>query len=246
MTEKPAVHGARAFPPTSWSMIEGLKDPTSGNRPQQLERLIASYWQPVYCVIRFGGTRSDADAMDLTQQFFLSVVLERGELLQRFSRERGSFRAFLKGAVLAFLHDEWRARGRQKRGGDVEFVALDPADVEPSSLIAGAEALDPEQLFDAAWTELVTSRALALMKAKLASEQRALLYELFVRHDLAEVDPAPSYKQLAEERGLTVDRVKHALTEARALFRDTVAHLVRDYVASADDLDREMRHLIGV
>lgn len=245
---KPKAKGdarGRAFPATSWSMIRHLKDSKSFERERHLDRLVGAYWQPVFCVIRHVWAPTADDAKDLTQQFFLNVVIERGKLFKRFSPERGSFRAFLKGAIAAFIRDRRRADSRQKRGGQTRIISLEGTEPDLHAMIPGVDKMTPEEVFDAAWCEVVFSRALAMMEEKLRSDGRGVHFDVFRRYDLAEEDSPPSYKDVATELGLSVDRVKHALVESRTIFRDIVTHLVREYVDGPDELEQELRRLFG-
>jgi RNA polymerase sigma factor (sigma-70 family) len=236
------AHGA-AFPVTSWSLICQLKDSQTGDRDRHLERLLGLYWAPVFCVIRHGWAKTDADAKDLTQEFFLSVVLE-GTLMKNFAPDRGSFRAFLRGAITNFMRDEIKAQTRQKRGGGMRPISLDDDGVDLGKLVPDAEGLSPEQVFDAAWTRIVLARALKVLEQRLRADGREPALEAFRRYDLG-ASGAASYREIGEDLGLSPDQVKHALAEARDTFRDIVTSIVRGYVDGPEELVREMRHLLG-
>lgn len=233
-----------AFPATSWSLIRNLKDAGSADRDRHLERLVQLYWAPVFCVIRHGWAGNDQDAKDLTQQFFLSVVLE-GTLVRNFVPDRGSFRAFLRGAITNFMRDELKAQSRQKRGGGVRPLSLDDDGVDLANLVPNADGLTPEQVFDAAWTRTVLGRALRLLEERLRADGRAHSLEVFRRYDLGDGGGAASYREVGDALGLSADQVKHALGEARDAFRDIVTSIVRGYVDGPEELMREMRHLLG-
>jgi len=109
--------GDRAFPSTSLSALGSTQD------------LIAQYWKPVYCVIRSSWAKSNEDAKDLTQEFFSRTVLE-GDLARTFDPTRGSFRAFLKGALQNFMRNAARDASAQKRGGTVRTLRLDADNAE--------------------------------------------------------------------------------------------------------------------
>ena len=232
-----------AFPATSWSLIRHLKDTQTAERQRHLQRLIALYWEPVYWVIRQHWNRGDDDARDLTQQFFTTTVLE-GTLLNNFAPNRGSFRAFVCGAIAHFIIDDIRAAEAQKRGGGVRTLSLDGAGLELASAVPVGQRTTPEEVFDAAWTRIVFLRATKLLGERLEAEGKTGSFEIFQSYDLA-TGAAPSYKSVAEALGLTVDQVKHGLVEARAVFRDIVTEIVRSYVDGPEELARELRRLLG-
>lgn len=234
----------RAFPVTSWSLICQLKDPASAERERHLRRLVSLYWKPVYCVFRHAWARSDQDAEDLTQQFFVSVVLE-GNLIASVARERGSFRAFLKGAIFRFSMAERRRTQRVKRGGGVQLIPLGEGPLRVDDLVAGVAQMTPEQVFDAAWSRIVVARALDLLEARFRGDGKPQHIEVFRRYELASPTVASSYREVAEALGLTPDRVKHALDETRVAFRDIVTGLVAEYVDGPEELQAELGRLLG-
>src|SRR5437764_6173508 len=101
-----------SFPSTRQSVFAAFAP--SGRDPD-LERLVSLYWKPVYCLIRSMGAQSNEDAKDLTQEFFVRIVLE-GDLAERYTPDKGSFRAYLRTSVRNFVRNERRDGARLKRG----------------------------------------------------------------------------------------------------------------------------------
>ncbi len=229
-----APHG---FPSTVQSVVKG-RDRRS------LERMIGVYWKPVYGLIRRGGAKSNEDAKDLTQEFFVREVLE-GPLLDRFDPSRGSFRAFLRSAVVLFLRQAARGAGALKRGGEARVVALEQEGFDLSDLVGDAQALTPEQVFDAAWRETVLRRALALLREKLRGEGKEIHYEIFRRYDLEPDGPEVSYSVLGASLGLGPDTVKNHLTRARQEFRRIVTALLAETAGTPRELSQELDDLFG-
>ena len=232
-----------AFPPTSWSLIRQLKGAEAAERERHLHRLIEGYWEPIYWVIRQHWQRPDQDARDLTQQFFTSSVLE-GTLLEDFAPDRGSFRAFLRGAIARFMIDDIRAAQSQKRGGRVRVLSLDDAELELGGAAPEGQPSTPEEVFDAAWTRIVFLRATRTLEQQLEGEGKARSFEIFQKYDLGS-EAAPSYQAVADQMGLSVAQVKHGLVEARAAFRDIVTEIVGSYVDGPEELRRELMRLFG-
>jgi RNA polymerase sigma factor (sigma-70 family) len=239
------ITGGREFPSTSWSVIVRARDPSSPDYAQHLGRLIELYWKPVYCVIRQGSRRSDADAKDLTQEFFAMVVLDR-DLLMTFAPERGSFRALLRTALARFLHDEHRTAARLKRGGGAVPVSLEAVGAAVVEAVPGADALTPEQIFDLVWNEAVMSEALAMLERRLAGAGKQAAFRVFRRYDIEGDGAELNYAQLGAELSLSAWQVKHALREARTAFREIVTGLVCEYVDDRADMAAELRSLFGV
>lgn len=232
------------FPSTSWSVIRHAQDPGSPEYERHLRRLIELYWKPVYLVIRHSWARNEADAKDQTQEFFASVVLDHG-LVRSFAPERGSFRAFLRSAVVSFMLNVKRDAGRQKRGGGFTMISLDDADTDLADAIPDPGARTPEELFDAAWNQVVMAQAIELVGKRLVAENKGFAFEIFKRYDLELERKELSYAALGQELGLSAAQVKHALLHARATLRDVVTDVVRGYVDGPVDLARELQSLFG-
>src|SRR5207245_607719 len=87
----------QAFPKTVWEMVSRLKDPRPEVRRSGLEDLCRRYWKPVYHSLRVGWTKSNEEAKDATQAFFLWLLEE--EAIRGYSTERASFRTYLKSLL---------------------------------------------------------------------------------------------------------------------------------------------------
>src|SRR5262245_25366637 len=60
------------FRPTLWTVILRAKDPAAPDRREALERLIGTYWKPVYFLIR--RTHDAEAAQDIAQGFFTAFL----------------------------------------------------------------------------------------------------------------------------------------------------------------------------
>lgn len=234
----------RGFPATSPTIMQELGSADPEVRRRRLQDLVARYWKPVYFVMRSSWAKTNEDAKDLTQEFFTRSMLE-GSLVRSFDPTKGSFRTFLKGALQHFMMNHARDQATLKRGGDVQVLRLGVPDEDVSSLVANHASLPPDRLFDAAWKADVLSRALRNLEEKLRAEGKHDSFRIFQRYDLGEAPEAPSYENLAAEFGMSVNRVKHSLRTARALYRASVTEILRGTVDNAELLEEEIRDLFG-
>src|ERR1700757_4129607 len=140
MTDKSPAAGDR-FPATRWSVLAAARSADGRERSRAIDTLCAAYWKPVYKYIRLRWNRAAADAQDLTQAFF-AELLER-ELLSRFDASKSRLRTYLRVCVDSFVMNEEKAARRQKRGGNIEHVALDFAGAEEE---LGAATIDAGSL----------------------------------------------------------------------------------------------------
>ena len=117
--------GGASFATTHWSVVaqSALTDvPEATNALAQLCEL---YWPPIYSFIRRRGY-APSDAQDLTQSFFAFFL--RTKAYARTDRLHGKFRSFLLASVKNFLADNWDRNQAMRRGGEYQFIPLDPRD----------------------------------------------------------------------------------------------------------------------
>jgi RNA polymerase sigma factor (sigma-70 family) len=240
--------GYDRFPLTRWSVIAGARSDNGVERKRALDTLCEAYWKPVYKYVRLRWNRSASDSQDLTQGFF-AEMLER-ELLNRFDARKSRLRTYLRLCVDSFVMNEEKAARRQKRGGEVQHLALDFAGAEEefagttidAAAIASPESL--EQFFEKEWVRSLFSLAVEDLRALCGQQERARAFQLFEAYDL-EGDDKTSYAQLAEQFGIAVTEVTNALAWARREFRRIALERLREICASEDEFQRETRAAFG-
>ena len=102
----------RQLPVTSHTALASIRSGDPQRRDAELERLVQTYWKPVYSLIRRAWAATNEDAKDLTQDFFATVVLQ-DNFAERYAPSRGSFRGYLKGALRNFLSKRSRDDSRE-------------------------------------------------------------------------------------------------------------------------------------
>lgn len=224
-----AIGGHRdRFPSTQLSLLEAT---ASGLSSDALERVIAIYWKPVYRFIRLKFRKNNEDAKDLTQGFF-AAALER-DFFARFDPERASFRTYLRMAVEGFAANQHTAANRLKRGGGIEFEAVE------EQAIAGES---PEQVFEREWQRQLFYLAVDDLRAHSEGCGKQLQFRIFQAYDLAE-DERPSYVELAHRYGVPETSVTNHLAWARRMLRGFVTERLHGTTASWRELRAEMRHI---
>ena len=161
----------REFPQTLWDVLCRARDSDAGVRRDGLEDLCRQYWKPVYRYVRVAWAKTNEDAKDLTQAFFL--WLTEGDTLRRYKPERASFRAYLKGLMKHFVQHQEDALRRLKRGGGIRILELD-GDLPLKELLSDPSNHDPETIFDSAWRSALVAGAQARVRERLQSRGRGL------------------------------------------------------------------------
>lgn len=224
---------------THWSVVLAAAHPAAPGAREALEALCRAYWYPVYAYVRSRG-HARPDAEDLTQSFFLHLLETRG--LATATPERGRFRAFLRASVDHFVIGEWRRDHALKRGGGITLLPWEELCAEDRYSREAVCDLTPERLFERSWAYTLLQRSLNHLRAEFAVDGRASLFNALKDRLLGEVGADP-YAHLAGELGTTVPALKKTVERLRTRYGEIVRREIAQTVASAADIEDELRHL---
>lgn len=221
------------FASTRWSLVAAAGRPDSPAAGAALEELCRSYWTPVYGYVR----RREADehrARDLTQEFF-ARILEKN-FFHKADPARGRFRAFLLTALKHFLANE-ADKVRRRQG---PALALDFASAE--SRLGPANEETPERIFDRQWALRLLDTVLTRLRDELAAEGKTAFYET-CKGFLSGEDTRP-LAEVAPLVDMSPGTLKVSLHRLRKRYRSLLREEVAQTVATADDIDDELRDLL--
>ena len=231
----------RDFRTTHWSVVLAAAQHDAPQRQSALAALCQSYWYPLYAFVRRQG-RTAQEAEDLTQDFFARLLGKNG--LASVRPERGRFRSFLLASLKNFLANDWDRNHTAKRGGQCDIISWDEASGEQRYLLEPAEAATPDKLFEQTWALTVIGTVLAQLKKEYAEAGKGPLFEAIESY-LAEEDGPDTYAGLGEKLGMTEGAVKMAVLRLRQNFRHRLRSEIAQTVASAAEIDDELRHLFA-
>jgi RNA polymerase sigma factor (sigma-70 family) len=226
------------FRTTRWSLIAAAGGSTTERRAA-LHELCELYWHPVYAFVRRSG-RAAPDALDLTQGFF-TRILEKNDLATA-DPERGRFRSWLLGALRHFLANEWDRERAQKRGGGVPALSIDAVMAEGRYVHELADPLTPERLYERRWAITLLEHVVDELGQECAAAGQAARFE---RLKGSLVGAEPSYEELAAELGEAAGTLRVAVHRLRRRYRDLLRAHIADTVERSEDVDEEIRHLLG-
>lgn len=232
----------REFRSTLWTVVLKAKEASSPERREALEKLIETYWKPVYFLVRRRG-HSPEESKDITQGFF-TALLERN-FLRHIDRGRGRFRSFIRASLEHYLSDAWDRASAQKRGGGRPPVSLDFGAAETEIAQHGASDDPPDRVFQREWALRVMERALENLRGEFTASGRREEFEALRLHlSLAERE-APSYAHVGKALGLSEDEVRNRLHRARMLFRKAILEVIGSYTECDEDARDELRDLFS-
>ena len=228
------------FVTTHWSVVLNAKEHDSSKSSEALAELCRAYWRPLYAYVRHRGN-TQADAQDLTQEFF-HRLLHRNYLAQVDPR-KGKFRSFLLVAMNCFLANEWDRIRAVKRGGRVEFIALD-ADADAEDTLELSVNETPDRVFERQWALAVLERVLARLRNEFTAAGRVTTFEALKEFLSGEEERTP-YAELAARLQTTEAALKMTVMRMRRRCGELLREEIANTVASEDQIEEEIRSLFA-
>jgi RNA polymerase sigma-70 factor (ECF subfamily) len=229
---------AGQFKTTRWSVVLAARLPDAA---PALANICQNYWYPLYVFVRRQGY-SPHDAQDLTQAFF-SSLLEKN-FLAEVERSKGRFRSFLLAALKHFLSNERERARAQKRGGGRPMISIDEQSAETRYRIEPADVLTPEKLFERRWALTLLEKVLADLRQEYARDGKNKLFEQ-LKDCLVDGKHSIPYAELAARAGSSEGAIKVAVHRLRRRYRELLRAEIARTVASADEVEDELRHLFA-
>lgn len=206
-----------------------------------LETLCRTYWQPIYAFVRRQG-HSPHDAQDLTQEFFARLL--ESQSLADVDRTKGRFRSFLLASLKHFLANEWDKAHAQKRGGGRVLIPIDAQSAETSCGVDPADQTTADKIFDRRWALAVLDHALRRLREEHIREGKETLFEQ-LKVTLTEASRSVRYTEIAARLDMSEGAVKVAVHRLRQRYRELVRAEIADTVATASEVEEEIRALFS-
>ncbi len=241
MSEAGAPEDPRHFPDTQWSRVVAAASDDPVERRARLQDLLTRYWRPTFHYVCAMRPHAVQEAEDLTQGFF-AAVLARVDFAT-LSPAQGSFRSFLKVALRRYVVSVERSvnASRAREQATVDDVGLAEGTTPTPSVDEGRT---PDDVFDRAWVRAVLDDMLARLREELHASGRDHHWAIFQKYCL-EPSEDVSYDSVAGELGLTVDQVRNYLRDVRKRSRELVHEIVSEYLLPDDDVEQEIRFILG-
>ena len=234
--------GGAAFRSTHWSVVLLAAQSQSPEAAQQaLTRFCADYWPPLYTFLRRRGY-SSADAQDLAQAFFASILEQKS--LAQATQERGRLRTFLLTSLQHFLANEYDRAQALKRGGGKQIVSLDDYLVEAEAAVSAVGRTDAVSGYDQTWAVTLARRAWERLHADFIEEGRGQLFMELKPLVVGGGTVPPDQSEVAARLKLPISTLRTHVQRLRQRYRDALRTEVASTVSSALEIDEEMHYLL--
>jgi RNA polymerase sigma-70 factor (ECF subfamily) len=233
---------APKFATTHWTAVVSAGDHASARSQGALAELCQTYWYPLYVFVRRKGVDAE-EARDLTQSF-LADFLERNQF-SRADRALGRFRSFLVASLENFLHNEWRRCSARKRGGGLVAISMEALYAAERLITEPSTTETPAVAYDRQWVRTLLNKAIGHLQCEWEEDGRSALFQEFLAHLWGDATSVP-YAELCARFDLTPVNLRVTFHRFRQRYRELLRRAVADTVASASEIEDELRFLMQV
>ena len=230
------------FPTTRWDELAQASLHGDTAARGALDQFCRRYWEPVNAFLQWKGY-SEADAADLTQDFFMNFLATRS--WRRADALRGSFRTFLLGALAHRLKKAHSHDTRLKRGGGEQIISLE--ETENDNVANDLPSVPPAAAahFDRTWALQILVAALARTRAIYTAAGKQPLFD-GLKSFLGLRQQPQSYEATAASLDMSLASAKTEIHRLRQAFRLAMRMEIGQTVSAPHEIDAELHHLRSV
>ena len=237
-------HGA--FLTTEWTVIDHIRSGDKSSSTVLMNDLLKKYWKPVYCYLRRKGFDNER-AKDLTQGFFLEIVLKRA-LIEHADKSRGRFRTFLLTALQQYIAEEHRKQNFRKAKPKGFLLSLD--ELKSAQMPEAPADFSPEDSFHYAWAAQLLDQLLEEVEAKCRADGKAIHWQVFhdrVLRPIMEGTDAPSMGEICRQYDIeSPGKASNMIVTVNRRFRAALTRHIRRSVVQDCDVDEEFQELVEI
>jgi hypothetical protein len=234
------------FSTTCWTKINDIK--TSDKQKERLiiNELITLYWKPVYICLRRKGNNNEV-AKDLTQGFFLEVVIGRN-LIQQADKTKGKFRTFLLTALDRYTRDVHQKETADKRMPTGKIISLDEFDIP--DVFENIQDLTPEQAFNYAWITDLLDQLFLEVEHECISARMELNWKVYASRVLDPIinnKKPSSLPEICEKLGIENETIASNMMEpVKRRVRKALERKLSKLAKSSAEIEEEINELLKI
>jgi RNA polymerase sigma factor (sigma-70 family) len=236
--QKPSgtVPRRQIFPTTHWTTLLSPIQQRSVDAEAALERLCQIYRGPLVACAKYLLNEYQSEAEDVVHDF-ICTLLRRNDLL-KVQRESGKFRSYLAAGLRHQAINYIHARRAQKRGGGAQTDSLEEVTIEPAVASTAESALARK------WIEASINEVLLLMEQEWTLANKLEEFNDLKEFALSKKGGAPR-GELAAKYRISLNAVDAKVSRFRRRFRELLRELIGQTVKQPDEVDEEIRYLMG-
>jgi RNA polymerase sigma-70 factor (ECF subfamily) len=228
-----------------WTQLMMLREGSTADEATEiLDRLCASYWQPLFQYARRLGNPVE-HAKDLTQGFF-GHLLDKG-LFELADREKGKLRTLLLTAFNRYIHGEYDKATAQKRGGSETTLSLDAIqEAESNYQLEADESSSPEYVYSRRCALGLLTAAMEHVEQKMVKTGKRDHFAS-LRQFLTVSGNDEGYSVEAAKLGVRTDNYKVMVQRFRLQFKSSLTNVVKESLpdeSSEDEIKGEILEII--
>jgi RNA polymerase sigma-70 factor (ECF subfamily) len=235
-----------AFLTTEWTVIDHIRSGDKSSSVMLINDLLDKYWKPVYCYLRRKGFHNE-QAKDLTQGFFLEIVLQRN-LIGHADKSRGRFRTFLLTALQQYIAEAQRKQNFRKAKPKGCLLSLD--ELESSQIPEAPAEFSPEDSFNYAWAAQLLDQLLEEVEAKCRADGKAIHWQVFhdrILRPIMESTDAPSMEEICRRYDVeSPGKASNMIVTVNRRFRAALTRHIRRSVMQDCEVDEEFQELVEI
>jgi len=217
-----------------WSVIAATGRPQTEAGRLALETFCSTFRGSVYSYLRRDGYNPD-EAQDLTQEFFLYLVGDTHPLAD-YDRRKGRFRPYFLAALRHFLANRRRHDSAVRRGGGRILLSIDHPGYDAGQVLDPGP--QPEVAFTRAWAVALLDRVVARLREEFARSTRKVPLDSLLTRLID--GRSGSYRDLADELGLTPGSLRVAAHRLRERFEALLREEIARTVSTSEEIDEEI------
>jgi RNA polymerase sigma-70 factor (ECF subfamily) len=174
----------------------------------------------------------------------LALLLERKDL-NTVRKEKRRLRSYLLASLKNFLADERRRTMAIKRGKGERLIPLEEIRADERINAERNNKLTADQIYERRWAFTVLEQVMARLRDEYRSADNLQFFGQ-MKKMLMDESGRPSQAEVASEFGITENAVKQVFRRFRQRYQTLLREEISHTVIIPNDIEDELRHLIGV
>jgi RNA polymerase sigma factor (sigma-70 family) len=224
------------FPGTVWTMIHEAQHLPHDQRGELLAVILEAYRRPIYAYYRAHNVPHQ-DAEDLVSGLNFKFI-NMPQIIDPVTRQNGRFRSWLLVIAHNMMVDYFASLQRMPKP-DMKRINLDDVEIsEAGKQLSG--------IFNIQWRKEVLRCAFEMVYAQCEQKYRMVDLEIFCDYYVEHEGKRTTWQEIADKYGLpSWKRAARKADWVKKQLAKSIRTEIRRYLDDEDDVDEELRDLLG-